>query len=110
MAHQSRGWAIYQSNAFALTNVDIKCSSQTAGNNGAALNPAPTSNNFWYGHHNDLRSVYGRDASTKYTDACVAFDPTGALFAIGSTFHDSEANLYTTFGLKTERFRISHIK
>lgn len=110
MAHQARGWLVYAPTHASWASFSIKCDAQTAANNGASLAASPPLDNFWPLHHSDLRAVYGRDGSTRYTDTCIAVDPTGPLFAIGSTFHDNETNLYTTFGLKEERFRVSHFK
>jgi hypothetical protein len=109
MAHQTRGWVAYDPTNFGGSTFAIKADNTTAANNGTTLTPNPAVQNFWPMHRSDLRCVYGKDSSNA-RDSCIALNPTGTLFALGSTFVDSEGNSYTTYGLRSERYRVRDLK
>lgn len=109
--HQSRGWCTYLPttvNQYGAA-VSIKVDNTTATNNGNAVSPSPPQAVYWPGHRADLRCSYGID-TTKAKDSCTAFSGTGTLFALGSTFKDNLGNVYTTNGLRSERFRTRNLK
>ena len=109
MPHSTRGWIIYTPNVTGWAAMSIKADPYTAANNGQSLRSVPPNNNFWPLHRNDLRCVYGKDA-TNAKDSCIATESTGTLFNIGATFNDVYGNSYTVYGLRTERYRVRDFK
>lgn len=113
MAH-NRGyaWMEYINGTVGLNGGNasyLKTDLVTCANNATTALTAPTALIFWPGHYLDLRAVYGKD-SGNVKDQCTNSDPSNALFKVGATFNDYEANTYTVYGLRQERFRIRDMK
>jgi hypothetical protein len=113
MAHTTRGWLNYIPSEVVQYGsiISIKADSVTATNNGATLLTAPAQYDFWPAHRSNLRYVRGIDtAAPQFKDTCLALSASGALYSLGATFVDAEANSYTVNGLHSETFSVRNLK